>query len=99
VELFAEIVERLGSASVRDLAYTAQHKLGSILGRWACEAAERRGARAAVVSGGAGVNDIIASAIAEEAEGCGLVLRQQRRAPPGDGGIALGQIYYAALME
>jgi len=51
------------------------------------------------VSGGAAVNDIIMSAVAEEVEGCGFVLKQQRRAPPGDGGIALGQIYYAALME
>ena len=99
VELFAEIVERIGSVPVRDLAYTAQYKLGSILGRWACEVAEKRGAKVVAVSGGAAVNDIIVSAAAEEVEGCGLVLKQQRRAPPGDGGIALGQIYYAAWME
>jgi hydrogenase maturation protein HypF len=99
VELFAEMVERIGSVPVRDLAYTAQYKLGSILGRWACEVAERRGTKAVAVSGGAAVNDIIMSAVAEEVEGCGFVLKQQRRAPPGDGGIALGQIYYAASME
>ncbi|MCU7787542.1 carbamoyltransferase HypF [Pyrobaculum sp. 3827-6] len=99
VELFAEAVEAArGGASVRDVAYSVQLRLGQILGAWACDAAARRGVGVVAVSGGAAVNDIILRGIAEEVSRCGLRLVQHRRAPPGDGGIALGQVYYATYL-
>ncbi|MGC9131873.1 MAG: carbamoyltransferase HypF, partial [Pyrobaculum sp.] len=84
--------------SVRDVAYSVQLRLGQILGVWACDAAARRGVGVVAVSGGAAVNDIILRGIAEEVFRCGLRLVQHRRAPPGDGGIALGQVYYATYL-
>lgn len=98
VELFAQAVEAYRSGRpVRDVAYSVQLKLGSILGAWACESAQRRGVGAVAVSGGAAVNDIIMAGIAREVKGCGLKLVQHSRAPPGDGGIALGQAYLASF--
>ncbi|MGB9704535.1 MAG: hypothetical protein ACPL3C_03720 [Pyrobaculum sp.] len=99
VELFAEAVEAArGGASVRDVAHGEKLRLGQILGGWACDAAARRGVGVVAVSGGAAVNDIILRGIAEEVSRCGLRLIQHRRVPPGDGGIALGQVYYAAYL-
>ncbi|MEJ2777214.1 hypothetical protein WIW90_13655 [Sulfolobaceae archaeon RB850M] len=44
-----------------------------------------------VVSGGASVNEYILKVI-ENSEGVEILT--QSKVPPGDGGIALGQVYY-----
>lgn len=97
VELFAEAVEahRAGKP-VKDVAYSAQFRLGIILGEWACEAAMSKGAKVITASGGAAVNDIIIRGVAKQIKECGLRLVQHLRVPPGDSGIALGQIYFVS---
>ncbi|ACB39345.1 carbamoyltransferase HypF [Pyrobaculum neutrophilum] len=93
VELFGRLVELyLRGADVKDLAYTAQYKLGQILGKWACETAERKGVRHIVVGGGVAVNDYIIAGLESV---CGRAALPSKT-PPGDGGIALGQLYYLA---
>lgn len=93
VELFGQLIELyLKGADVKDLAYTAQYKLGQILGKWACETAERKGVRHIVVGGGAAVNDYIIAGLESICRRAAL----PSKTPPGDGGIALGQLYYLA---
>ncbi|WP_052883055.1 carbamoyltransferase HypF [Thermoproteus tenax] len=99
VELFAEIVDHMRrGARTADLAYTAQYGLGTLLGRWACEAAQAHGARQILLGGGAAVNTYIVRGIRSALAECGLGALLPRRAPPGDGGLALGQIYYATYL-
>ena len=45
-----------------------------------------------VVSGGASVNEYILKGMIENSEGVEILTRS--KVPPGDGGIALGQVYY-----
>lgn len=98
VELFAQAVEAYRSRRpLKDVAYSVQLKLGSILGTWACESAQRRGVDTVAVSGGAAVNDFIIAGIAQEIVSCGLRFIQHIRAPPGDEGIALGQSYMTSF--
>jgi hydrogenase maturation protein HypF len=89
-ELFAELLEAyLSGAPRRDVAYTAQYAVGKALGEVACA-----GGGPIYVSGGAAVNDYVVKGI-EDA--CGSV-KLPRLTPPGDGGIAVGQAYYAVLL-
>ena len=97
VEIFRSLVElREGGASVADLAATAQAALARGLARIAIRVARRHGIRAVGLTGGVAVNDRIASAVREEVEKAGLKYLQHRKVPPGDGGIAFGQLYQAA---
>jgi hydrogenase maturation protein HypF len=95
VELFGELVDYARrEARQEDLAYTAQVALGRILGERACEAAESKGARYILLGGGAAVNSYIARGVRDAAARCGAGVLLPRRVPPGDGGLALGQIYF-----
>jgi len=95
VELFAELVEHLKrGASTSDIAYTAQTMAGVLLGEKACETAESKGMRRILVSGGAAVNTYIIRGIKQKAEDCGVSVGLPKKIPPGDGGLALGQLYY-----
>jgi len=95
IELFAELVEhsRRGTER-RDVAYTAQIAVGKLLGEKACQAVESKGSRRLLISGGAAVNTYIVRGIREAAEKCGLSAVLPKGVPPGDGGLALGQLYY-----
>ena len=87
------LVDRLGHEPVKDLAYTAQYLLGKALAEAGLEAT---GARTIVVSGGAAVNDYIVRGIRDSARGRARVLLP-KGVPPGDGGVALGQVVIAGL--
>jgi hydrogenase maturation protein HypF len=94
-EIMRAIVESLDSNSRHNLAYTAQYTLGRHLGIAAAEKARELGVKAIYVSGGAAVNRIILSAIGEAS---GLEVRVNRIVPPGDGGAAVGQVYFAGCL-
>jgi Hydrogenase maturation factor len=99
IELFAELVEHLRrGAERRDVAYTAQIAVGQLLGEKACQAAESKGSRHLLISGGAAVNTYIVRGIREAAKKCGLSAKLPRHVPPGDGGLALGQLYYVTYV-
>jgi len=90
------LLQNLSCTPKRDLAYTAQYLLGKSLGELAREAMESVGARRLYASGGAAVNEIILRGLAE---GAGVEPLLNRRVPANDGGIAVGQIYAAAMLE
>ncbi len=90
------LLDRLGRESIRDLGYSAQYFLGYALGEAAAEFMRSLGSRTLYVSGGAAVNQIILRGIMD---GAGVEPRLNRLVPANDGGIAVGQVYAAALME
>jgi len=66
------------------------------LGETAAEEARKLGVRRIYVSGGAAVNRVILKAIENSS---GFEVSVNRRIPPGDGGIAVGQVYIAGRLE
>jgi len=90
------LIELLDKAPRRDLAYTAQYLLGMCLGEAAAEEARKLGVKRIYVSGGAAVNRVILKAIEDSS---GFEVSVNRRIPPGDGGIAVGQVYIAGRLE
>ncbi|MBW9141656.1 MAG: carbamoyltransferase HypF, partial [Candidatus Aramenus sp.] len=93
VRAFQWMIENWGKYRVNDLAYTVQYKVGEAL----VKAALKLSPESILVSGGAAVNEYVLKGIAENSEGVPVLT--PRRVPAGDGGIALGQIYYTAFMS
>ncbi len=79
-----------------DIAASVQRALAEGIATLAVAAAERRGVEKIGVTGGVAYNDAIVRRIKRVVESEGLALVQHRSAPPGDGGIALGQCCVAA---
>lgn len=83
--------ESIGAVSARfHAAYAAA---------WAQEAARhaaRLGVRDIVLAGGVFQNSMLQSLIAARLRACGLNVMSPLKVPPGDGGIALGQLAYGA---
>ncbi|ARM75288.1 carbamoyltransferase HypF [Acidianus manzaensis] len=77
----------------RDLAYTIQYKLGKALVKTALKLNPEK----ILVSGGASVNEIILKGIMENSEGVEVIT--PNKVPAGDGGIALGQVFYSSFIE
>jgi hydrogenase maturation protein HypF len=65
--------------------------LAAALAAWACAASERTGVRSVALGGGCFVNRILAAKLRERLEAAGLAVFEAQQAPPGDGGLALGQ--------
>ena len=95
-ELLAWLLERLEEGvEARDLAATVLLGLGRALGEAAAEAA--KGLPGEVfITGGAAVNTLLVRGARQSLERHGLRLLLQRRLPPGDGGVAAGQLMVAA---
>lgn len=88
------VLESIEAVSVRDLAMTIQKGLGRALGYAAARLAS--GINGPVlVSGGAAVNTYIIQGLREALREHGLQLVLPKKLPPGDGGIAAGQIMVA----
>ncbi|MCD5408722.1 carbamoyltransferase HypF, partial [Candidatus Bipolaricaulota bacterium] len=93
VAIFRELFRlREEGVSVADLAATAQDALARGLARMAIEVAKREAIPIVGLTGGAAVNDRIASAVKEEVERAGLRYVQHGKIPPGDGGLSFGQL-------
>ena len=94
--LLESVVNVLGEADPRDIAYTVMYRIGEALGRIAVSALDRATVNDALcVSGGAAVNDIIVAGIEDVANTEDVRVFLPRRIPTGDGGIALGQVAVA----
>jgi len=97
VAIFQELYSlRKEGASTADLAATAQATLARGLSRIAIVVAREEGIGAVGLTGGAAVNDRIASAVKKEVEKAGLRFLCHREVPPGDGGLSFGQLVHAA---
>jgi hydrogenase maturation protein HypF len=90
------LVELLDDAERADVAATAQDALARGLARIAVDAAEERDRDTVVLSGGVAYNDAIATRVRETVVDAGLRFSGNERVPPGDGGIAYGQVAVAA---
>ncbi len=87
----------ISGVSTKDIAYTVQYGVGKALGDVACIAAREVGNPRIYLAGGAAVNDYVYAGINSAVNNCGGTVVLPRKVPPGDGGIALGQAYYAAF--
>jgi hydrogenase maturation protein HypF len=87
----------ISGVSTKDIAYTVQYGVGKALGDVACIAAREIGNPRIYLAGGAAVNDYVYAGINSAVNDCGGAVMLPRKVPPGDGGIALGQAYYAAF--
>jgi len=98
VALFRQLHRLRGEGlSVPDLAATAQEALARGLARMATRIARTDGIGVIGLTGGAAVNDAIASAVREEVGKAGLRYVQHEKVPPGDGGLSFGQLVQAGM--
>jgi len=97
-DLMLNMIEKLEEGiDKRILAYHVQYALGEALGKVAVKAVKTCSTKPIIaVSGGAAVNDIILKAIVDVAKENDIEVFVNRKVPPGDGGIALGQVAIAA---
>ncbi|BEP18447.1 carbamoyltransferase HypF [Pyrofollis japonicus] len=94
-KLLSWVLEAIDKYSVSDVAFTIQKALGRALGEAAARAA--KGLDGPIfVSGGAAVNTYIVQGVREALREHGLEAVLQHRLPPGDGGVAVGQVMVAA---
>ena len=63
------------------------------LADWAIAAADRSGLRTVACGGGCAMNHLLMAALGERLAAAGIELLEARRAPPNDGGLALGQAW------
>jgi len=99
-ELVLDIINGLESDyAVKDLAFTAQYRLGQALALAALNniRGRRNILQLVAVGGGAAVNSFIVRGMNSILSREGIELVLPRKVPPNDGGIPLGQIYGAAL--
>ncbi|MHA1713639.1 MAG: carbamoyltransferase HypF [Candidatus Ranarchaeia archaeon] len=81
--------------ALADLAYSFQVGLATAIGDKAVQIAEHDGIDTVGMSGGVAFNDIIVKTIKSRVLGAGLQWIQHRQVPPGDGGLAFGQVVLA----
>ncbi len=91
-DIFEYLLEN--DSDSHSLARTVQYSLGYALGKIASKCLTSASIQSVFVSGGAAVNDYIVWGIEDGAEAEVIV---NSKVPPGDGGIALGQVYLAVI--
>ncbi len=95
--LLQSVIEALEEGiKAESIAYSIQFSLGEALGR---AAANLTRDDKVYVCGGAAVNNIILEGIKEALKEKELKLILPRQTPPGDGGLSLGQAYYAVMLS
>ncbi len=91
----SELLKRIlynEDGSRRDLAYTSIYLLGKALGEVALRALNRTDSGMVMVSGGAAVNTLLIKGMEDALSREDVQLVLNSKVPPGDGGIALGQV-------
>ena len=93
--LLYRLIQLRGSASPAELASTAQTALAGGMAQIALEVARNEGIEAVGLSGGVAYNDEISREVEKTVSGSGLDFVTNTEVPPGDGGVALGQLWLA----
>ncbi|MEM3615133.1 MAG: carbamoyltransferase HypF [Candidatus Methanomethylicia archaeon] len=98
LNLLSWVLDKLEEHRLEDLALTIQYGLGEALGLIALKAIKglRNVKQEILVGGGAAVNTHIIRGVKSVLEGEDLKLALPSKIPPGDGGVALGQILIAS---
>jgi hydrogenase maturation protein HypF len=68
------------------------------LAEWVKQAAASEGLSTLAVGGGCALNAVLMTALRRHLAGSGIAVLEARQAPPGDGGLALGQAWVARRM-
>ena len=98
-QLVRDLAAMADDHATTDLAATAQWALARGLADVAVEVAEARCVDTVGFTGGVAYNDAITRTIRDRVESSGLVFLGHDRVPPGDGGIAYGQVAVAAAQD
>ncbi len=99
VALFRGLAEaREQGARPHDIAATAQEAMARGLAEVAVHTARTAGVEDIGLTGGVAVNHAIAATVQEVVEKAGFRFRSHRAVPPGDGGLAFGQLAQAAWL-
>jgi hydrogenase maturation protein HypF len=87
-------LEMIGKQRKSDIAASIQNSIAKGLGKLAVKCASEKGVGAVGVSGGVAYNQAIVKGIREIIVENNLKFITQTQAPPGDGGISLGQCWF-----
>ena len=94
------LVARLADAPDAPRGAVLFHRaIAAGLARWVAAGAERTGLRTVALGGGCFLNVLLTALLVERLEGLGLRVLEAQRAPPNDGGIALGQAWIAICRQ
>jgi hydrogenase maturation protein HypF len=96
--MMREVFENRGRLPRGDLAYSVHSYLARGLAEIAVEEALNNGVKAVGFSGGCACNQILTSVMRGIVEEAGLRFLVNEAAPPGDGGLSLGQAFVAAFL-
>ncbi|WP_369204000.1 carbamoyltransferase HypF [Streptomyces sp. PU-14G] len=95
--LLAAVVADLRAGAARELMAARFHAAVTALVLRACAAVrERHGVETVALTGGVFANALLSEACARGLRGDGFTVLRHRIVPPGDGGLALGQLLVAA---
>ncbi len=94
-KLLYRLIQLRGSASPESLASTAQSAIARGMASIAVEVARDEGIKTVGLSGGVAYNDEISRGVEKIVSGSGLDFVTNTEVPPGDGGVALGQLWLA----
>ena len=95
--LLKEIFEKRTTASVADLACSAQTYLAEGLAHLAIDEAEKLRVKVVGFSGGVAYNEHMTLTIKRAVEKRGLRFVSHNLVPPGDGGLSFGQVVAASI--
>jgi len=97
VALFTQLNQLSKTATIADVAATAQDALARGMASLATSIADEQEISTIILSGGVAYNNHIASRIREIVESSGYTFFTNQLVPCGDGGVSLGQLAVAGL--
>ena len=93
---FTPLLSRLADCAAAPYGAALFHAtLAAGLAEWLLAAVNRENVAKIAIGGGCAMNAVLMSALRQHLEAQGVVVFEAQRAPPNDGGLALGQGWVA----